>query len=345
MDFDPYDEDNYAKSSEYLRLALQLLAKQQVPPSPLNYRIGYDCAAGKNIELAQKIHQLNDIKPDSARQQFWNYYQRYYLQNYNTFDQIRQELRQMIGQAQVEFQQTGKQLVGYSSTLQGFSRVLEGGSDARTMSLELQHVVQDTQTMQASQDRVISNMEQLAGEVEKLKKELNQVREAANTDSLTGICNRKAFDAALESTIREVREEAQRFSLLLIDIDHFKNFNDTHGHLVGDKVLKFVAATLKRCLKGKDIAARYGGEEFAVILPQTEEHGAKAVAEQIRSAISAQHLKDSNRGVNYGQITASIGVGMYQANEIANDLIERTDQALYRAKSQGRNRVLIAESK
>lgn len=341
MDSNPYEEDDFGKSSEYLRLALRLLAKYRVPPSPLNYRIGYDCVAGKNLELAEEISHLNDTELDSAKQ-FWSSYQRFYVQDHETFDQIRRELRKMVSQAQQEFQNSGKQLAGYSVTLDGFSRVLEENSDSKTMKSNLQHVLQDTQTMQVSQGQMVATMAQIISEVDALKKELDQVKEEANTDSLTGIHNRKAFDAELEATMRQASEQDKQFSLLMIDIDHFKKFNDTYGHLVGDKVLKYVAATLKRCLKGKDLAARYGGEEFGVILPETDERGAMVVAEQIRAAISGQHLKDSVRGTNYGQITASIGVGVYHIDEKIIDLIERTDQALYRAKSQGRNRVLAA---
>nr|WP_243748914.1 GGDEF domain-containing protein [Pseudomaricurvus alcaniphilus] len=177
-----------------------------------------------------------------------------------------------------------------------------------------------------------------------LRKELEQVREDSLLDALTGISNRKAFDSGLETTISESREQGSVFCLLLIDIDHFKQFNDTHGHLVGDKVLRFVAATLKRCIKGKDLCARYGGEEFAIILPDTDLAGAHTIAEQIRVAISGRVLKDSASGQAYGRITVSIGAGQYCDGELPNDTIGRADQALYQAKARGRNRVVVAES-
>lgn len=127
--------------------------------------------------------------------------------------------------------------------------------------------------------------------------------------------------------------------MLLADIDHFKQFNDTHGHLVGDKVLRFVASTLKRCTKGKDYVARFGGEEFSIILPQTDMKGGSIVAEQIRNAVSSGDLKNNQTGESYGRITMSIGVGQYRSDDLPNCLVQRADIALYLAKERGRNRI------
>jgi len=108
---------------------------------------------------------------------------------------------------------------------------------------------------------------------------------------------------------------------------------------VGDKVIRFVALSLKRCLKGKDMAARYGGEEFAVILPDTALKGAEVIAEQIRKAVSSGVLKDKKINEDYGRITISIGVAQFRSNELPHDLVRRADNALYLAKNRGRDRV------
>ena len=144
--------------------------------------------------------------------------------------------------------------------------------------------------------------------------------------------------------MQSAQEQNLSTCLLLADIDHFKKFNDTHGHLVGDKVLRFVASTMKHCIKGKDTAARFGGEEFAVILPNTDLAGAQSAAEQIRSEISSGTLINKSRGESYGSITISIGIAKLNMNDHPNDLIQRADQSLYLAKSRGRNRVEYAES-
>jgi len=130
---------------------------------------------------------------------------------------------------------------------------------------------------------------------------------------------------------------------LLVDIDHFKKFNDTYGHQTGDEVLKLLATTMTRAVKGDDIPARYGGEEFAVILPRTGLQGAVKVAEGIRERISTKKLVNRATDEDLGKITVSIGVGLFTFGEPLSDLIKRTDQALYKAKAVGRDRVVTQD--
>jgi diguanylate cyclase len=137
--------------------------------------------------------------------------------------------------------------------------------------------------------------------------------------------------------------ESKPPSLLMIDVDHFKAINDNHGHLIGDRVIRFVAQTVQKNIKGQDIAARYGGEEFTVLLPSTGTKGAEAVAEAIRIAVAGAQLVRADNKKPLGQITVSAGVATYQPGEDMMDLINRADQALYRAKNAGRNRTCLAE--
>ena len=127
---------------------------------------------------------------------------------------------------------------------------------------------------------------------------------------------------------------------MLADIDHFKTFNDTFGHLIGDQVLRLVALALKDNVKGRDIAARYGGEEFAVILPETSLRQATTVGEHIRRAVMGKELMKRSTGENLGRITVSVGVASLHRGESVAALIERADNCLYAAKRNGRNRVI-----
>jgi diguanylate cyclase len=172
---------------------------------------------------------------------------------------------------------------------------------------------------------------------------LDRIRKESLTDGLTGIANRRSFDAALDSAIEAAEKGSRPFSVLLADIDRFKNFNDTYGHLVGDRILRFVARTLKQCIKGNDKPARYGGEEFGVVLPSTFLSGAQVVAEQIRHQIGSAELTNRTTGEKFGTITISIGVAQYRKGDTAASLLQRADRALYEAKSSGRNRVLSSE--
>jgi diguanylate cyclase len=177
-------------------------------------------------------------------------------------------------------------------------------------------------------------------QVETLQQNLTAIRSETFTDPLTQIANRKGFDRALEKGISKSRQDGKPLSLLLTDIDHFKKFNDTHGHLVGDSVLRLVGTLLKQSIRSQDTAARYGGEEFAVILPRTALSDATRIAENIRSAVMTKVLKKRGSGDSLGRVTISMGVAQLALNDVTETLIERADKCLYAAKRNGRNQVV-----
>lgn len=165
----------------------------------------------------------------------------------------------------------------------------------------------------------------------------------AHTDPLTQLLNRRALTTRLAAEMERVRRYDSVVTMLMVDIDHFKNINDTHGHLVGDDVLRGVAALLQRAVRSVDLVARYGGEEFVVVLPETPLEGARVFAERIREQM-AEHAF-ANRSGRPLRLTASIGVACFPAPgvESVEELFSQADGALYRAKAGGRNRVTVAE--
>jgi diguanylate cyclase len=162
-------------------------------------------------------------------------------------------------------------------------------------------------------------------------------------DPLTKVFNRESFDEGLVRTIEAARANDEPLSLIMIDIDHFKRFNDSYGHQTGDQVLRLVAMTLKSNIKGKDLAARYGGEEFAAILPTTSYGDALHVAENVRRAIQAKELLKRSTNEKLGRITSSIGIASLRPADTPASLIERADRCLYAAKHGGRNCVVGEE--
>lgn len=156
-------------------------------------------------------------------------------------------------------------------------------------------------------------------------------QDAAYTDALTRLVNRRGFDEALERMLRGHRESDHGFTMLMIDLDHFKRFNDDFGHLAGDRALQVTGQVLLGALRPQDIAARFGGEEFAVILPGTDMVGARRTANRLLQAFHAQEWP-------HRPVTASIGITISHPGDTAATLVARADEALYAAKSGGRDR-------
>jgi diguanylate cyclase (GGDEF)-like protein len=165
--------------------------------------------------------------------------------------------------------------------------------------------------------------------------------EMAMVDGLTGLFVRRYFDARIEEEIERSKRYGQAFSVVMMDIDDFKHLNDTHGHLVGDRVLRGVAQVVKTQMRGVDTAARYGGEEISIVLPRTEMVAALNQAERIRAAVADLRVTAEGAVGPAIGVTASFGIAAYPESGAvtAEDLVRKADRALYRAKKTGKNRV------
>lgn len=170
---------------------------------------------------------------------------------------------------------------------------------------------------------------------------LTAMQRLASEDGLTGLMNRRALIEALQREVERCRRKASALSVVMIDLDHFKDVNDRHGHAMGDAVLRGVASTLRSGIRAVDIAGRYGGEELCLVLPDTDAAGAATVAETLRAAVAAQPYEDGGHSVS---ITASFGVATFdkEGRNSADLLLRAADEALYAAKTGGRNRVSVA---
>jgi diguanylate cyclase len=229
----------------------------------------------------------------------------------------------------------------YASSLQGAVKRLTdeamAGEDLRGLVTSL---LTATRLMGAHNQALGAHLVASQTEVRKLQANLDTVRVEAMQDALTLLSNRKAFDLGLARAMTSAKATLEPFSLLVIDIDHFKQFNDTYGHLTGDQVLRLVASALKQRVRASDLVARYGGEEFSVILPNTPLRLAKPVAEQLRQAVMRKELVKKSTGETLGKVTVSIGIATFEEGDTGATIVERADACLYAAKRSGRNRVV-----
>lgn len=228
----------------------------------------------------------------------------------------------------------GQQLATASETLQ-----VEDSAAIRTM---VETLTAATHKVREENKALEHQLADTNDELGRLREHLAQVRHDAMTDALTDLANRKAFDEAMERTSAEAELRGQPLTLAVMDIDHFKMFNDTWGHQTGDQVIRYVASVIARVASGQRLAARYGGEEFAVIFPNEKPEAAFAALEAAREEISSRILKRRSTNEDLGAITISIGIAGRQPGDLPATLIDRADEALYASKHAGRNRTTLA---
>jgi two-component system, cell cycle response regulator len=188
-------------------------------------------------------------------------------------------------------------------------------------------------------EEMVERLKRSAHELETLN---SQLKEMAVRDGLTGLFNHRHFREALENEMARSRRHSREFSLVFIDVDHFKHFNDTHGHLQGDRVLKGLAWLIRDRCRSTTLAARYGGEEFVLLIPETGKEGARTLAEGLRRAIE-EHPFEGRETQPAGKVTLSLGVATHPEDGTDSvALIASADRAVYQAKNAGRNRVCCA---
>ena len=202
-------------------------------------------------------------------------------------------------------------------------------------------ITQLRDTVREKSQRDKNRMKNLASKVSGLRDELEQVRSEAETDGLTGVYNRKTFDRYIEELVNRNASVPAPFSLMLIDVDNFKNINDTHGHTVGDRVLASVAGHCRQQIRSDDFVARYGGEEFVLILPHASLRNAHKKGKALcKSFAATRYALDGHPDGETLSLTVSIGVSEYKKGDTPTTVVDRADKALYTAKHSGKNQAL-----
>jgi diguanylate cyclase len=231
----------------------------------------------------------------------------------------------------------------YGQQLASASQTLEG-QDSEAFRSMVENLTAATSKVREENQALESQLADTTQELGRLREHLEQVRRDALTDALTGLANRKAFDEGLERACAEMLQQGLTLTLAVVDIDHFKSFNDTWGHQTGDQVIRYVASVIDRAAMAPRLSARYGGEEFAMIFPGETAEAALKVLETVREEVSSRILKRRSTNEELGAITISAGVAQREGDEPIASLIERADGALYASKNGGRNRVTRAEA-
>jgi diguanylate cyclase len=333
--------DTLEDAGEYAQLAITMMDDQNITPHPNNFAVWYNYFSGTFPEIKKALDVLLEQNDQVTENYINQIYRTFCGSPYETLplhimaETLAAELSTLL--EAIKEAETGA--ARYGKTLKDASGEVERQQHGIGVRDLIGRLLLETRSM-IDQSREIENkLTQSSTRISQLTEELEAARREAMTDALTGLANRKLFDTILRQASMESCETGEPVSLLFVDVDYFKAFNDTYGHQVGDQVLKLLALLLNKNIRGQDTAARYGGEEFAVILPQTALSGATLVATKICTQVAGKAVVQRFSGGKIGRITVSIGVSTLVVGESLRDFIARADQALYLAKKRGRNNV------
>ncbi|HPF78304.1 MAG TPA: GGDEF domain-containing protein [Alphaproteobacteria bacterium] len=330
--------DNFASK------AINRMRQDEIPPVPQNFEVWYVYYANVNPKLRDEVNQLLLEQEKITEHDCQELYEKYlnFGHERETYQKAGDQINATLHDVSNLMQNVRDTTNEFTSSLQEATSELGAVPVPENVKSVLDKISKETQRMLRYNEELERRLDQSSMMMGEIKRDMERIRREAITDGLTGLANRKAFDEQINRLCRESKRDGGIFSLIMIDIDHFKAFNDTYGHQVGDQVLRLVAMTLVNEVKGQDMAARYGGEEFTIILPGTNANAARAVAENLRKAVEKKEVINRATGDHLGQITVSLGVAQFYGEEDVEDLIRRADMALYNSKNKGRNQVSMA---
>lgn len=314
--------------------AMASMLEHGLSPTPANYLVWFsfhgDAAPGLRVELERRLA----LQPRVTQGLMEELHLQFFAADHEarSLREVAARLEAAVHEAIGLVQDTREDALRYGGTLAQASDRM--GAEPESLNALLRRLAAETLEVSRRSEAAARNLAETARKTQELRHELAEARRQAVTDPLTGLANRRHFDEALRKQLAEQRPTA----LIMVDLDHFKAVNDTHGHPAGDQVLCRLADILGEAAPQGAVAARFGGEEFSLMLDCGLLRDAMAMAEQIRGRIAQSPMELPEGGARIN-VTASFGVAMAYPGERPAQLIARADAALYEAKRGGRNRV------
>ncbi len=313
-----------------------------IKPTPANYEFWYTYATRSDPALIEAVdavmRTMGRVSPramENIRREIYG-------------ARVEPDVAELLQKTQEQLGQIGRHVEHADADAKSYNRALHAGregmadaGDAGGQAALLAEMINATNAMIEKTETLERRLAASTGEIDTLKKDLVTAQSESRTDALTGLHNRKAFNAYLDAQCARAMADRKPLCLAFCDIDHFKKFNDTWGHRLGDEVLRLVGQSLEKLCHGVGYPARYGGEEFVIVLPGRDLEAAHDICEQIRDFIASRTVRAKGTQKEVGRITLSLGIAQLRLQDDPADLIERSDQALYLAKQTGRNKVCL----
>jgi len=328
-------------------LATQVLARlrsAEIPPVPRNYALWFAYLSNAAPTLTRQMRLIEESSQGFSEETCSDLYARFVAaaDQKAANGEISSRMQDVLASVDRSLQTMSNETANYGEALAGASKLL----DSRPSTEQLVELVGELQQRNVEMYKQASSMradlDRSESEIRTLRERLVETRGMAYTDELTGLGNRKLLNDCLQREITLAREKQSRLAMLVIDIDHFKKFNDNHGHRVGDIVLRLIAERLRR-LKPEDATlARFGGEEFVMLLPGMSEEAVMTLANKICHDIKRNRVVIKSVKKDLGVITVSVGGTLFQPSDRVEEFFDRADAALYQAKETGRDRAVFA---
>ncbi|WP_339928736.1 GGDEF domain-containing protein [uncultured Brevundimonas sp.] len=321
------------------RRVIEAMEAAEVWPTPVNFELWLYYLSEPDGALGREIQRLLDTR-EPISEATADMLAAEYLPRGRLSEEIRDAGRVLdreLTSVAEAISEAHSSNVAFGATLAEASANIESADDPEQLKVLVTGLTAATHQVQAENASLEQRLDNSTQEVARLREHLEQVRRDAMTDALTNLANRKAFDIQLDSATEAAEANSTPLALAVLDIDHFKRFNDTWGHQTGDQVLRYVASVLARISSEPRFAARYGGEEFAVIFPAEKTTAVMAALECIRKEIRSRSLRRRSTDDDLGAVTISIGFAERRPSETATSLLERADAALYESKRGGRD--------
>ena len=314
--------------------------ERSIPLTPENYHVWFEYFLGSNQKLNTSIDKLiasgNSFSQEIHERLYKEYLKADKIEILKEFQKEAHKIFQNIFKTTLS---TSDLTFDYSAKMEEYAVKLDEAKDLTQIQKFIVDIIKETNDMAESSRQLNEQLEEATSKIENLSKKLEETEKEVLLDALTGLNNRKAFDRKIKELYEKYEKKEGLFSVIMLDIDFFKKFNDQYGHHIGDEVLSIVGSNLRNNLKGRDFPARYGGEEFIILLPNTALDNAYVLADQMRKELSKKRLKIKKTGQIIGNITVSMGVSEIRERDTTMSVVERADAALYLAKNSGRNNV------
>ena len=337
--------ENSAQATDYLRQAIPIMVKYKIVPNPLNYTLWYSYCSNVfpslNEELDKTIKRFGTCPSEIAESLFFSHISQLDDDNKEQLIHLQKTFSHMVDDLSDSMDHTAQQTNSYSQALMKNLSELNTHDVQNTIAPVLNKLSANATAICTANETFQGQLSAAQSEINRLKAELENSKKEASTDPLTGLYNRRVFEAIYNQFVDD-KNNQDEITLIMMDVDRFKAFNDTHGHLVGDQILKFIGQLLKKeCMK-PILPVRLGGEEFALLCPNLKLEQAQVIAENIRTKLASMPFSSKRTGEKIPPVTASFGVAQKRPFDNLLNIIERADQALYAAKNAGRNQVKLA---